>query len=70
MDLISGLLGLLLIFFLKIGQSRPLFVYFRSFPNAISKYKLKKAKMVYLGFEPGAMAAAPIINLWSPLTTC
>ena len=42
------------------GQSQPLFVYFRSFhiPNQMTniqfeQYKFKKAQMVCLGLEPG-----------------
>ena len=47
-------------YFLKMGQSRPLFVYFRCFHIPIQmkniqfeQYKLKKAKMVCLRLEPG-----------------
>ena len=39
-------------FFKKMGQSRPLFVYFRHFLITISI--IEKAQMVCLGFEPGA----------------
>ena len=39
--------------FLKMGQSRPLFVYFRSFLITIS-IQIEEAYMVCLGFEPGA----------------
>ena len=41
------------IFFLKMGQSRPLFVYICSFLVTIS-IQIEKTKMVCLGFEPGA----------------
>ena len=44
---------LLVFFFLKMGQSRPLFVYFHSFLVTIS-IQIEKAQMVCLGFEPGA----------------
>ena len=38
--------------FLKMGQSRPLFVYFRLFYMTQIKYKLIKALMACLGLEP------------------
>ena len=38
--------------FLKMGQSRPLFVYCRPFLITISIIKIEKAQMVCLGFEP------------------
>ena len=40
--------------FFKMGQSRPLFVYFRSFLITISIIQIEKAQMVCLGFEPRA----------------
>ena len=43
-----------LLFFLKMGQSRPLSVYFRLFYMTQIKYNLLKAWMVCLGLEPGA----------------
>ena len=36
------------------GQSRPIFVYFRLFFMTQIKYKLKKVLMVRLGINPGA----------------
>ena len=49
-------------FFLKMGQSRPLFVYFHSFHIQIQitniqfeQYKLKKVQMVCLGLKPRAV---------------
>ena len=42
------------IFFKKMGQSRPLFVYFRLFYMTQIKYKLIKALMVRSGLEPRA----------------
>ena len=42
------------LFLKKMGQSRPLFVYFCSFLITIS-IQIEKAQMVCLGFEPGAV---------------
>ena len=44
---------LLSFFFNKMGQSQPLFVYFRPFNVTQIKYILRKALMVCLGLEPG-----------------
>ena len=40
--------------FLNMDRSRPLFVYFRTFQITQLKYKLIKALLVWLGFEPWA----------------
>ena len=42
------------LFFIKMGQSRRLFVYFRRFHMTQIKYKLIKALMARLGLKPGA----------------
>ena len=39
---------------LKMGQSRPLFVYFCIFLITMSTIQIEKAEMVCLGFEPAA----------------
>ena len=41
-------------FFKKLGQSRPLLVYFRLFHVKQFKYKLIKAQIMYLGLKPRA----------------
>ena len=48
--------------FLKMGQSRPLFVYFHLFYMTQIKYKSIKAYMVCLGLEPGAAEWQAQIN--------
>ena len=52
------------------GQSRPLFVYFRHFLIKISIIQIQKAKMVCLGFEPAAarwmVGADKTTELWRP----